>query len=133
MVREGRNQGRWLVEVHGRTLVVAGRDLSPVERPRGRRRQSGDRRSGGVAYSERQQHACEAEVDLHGLTVPEALARAGDALNDAMLAGRGELRLIHGRGRRRIRAALHAWLTAIPGVRGFRQDPRNEGVTIISL
>jgi dsDNA-specific endonuclease/ATPase MutS2 len=45
-----------------------------------------------------------AEVDLHGLTVEEALDRVQHALNEAL-----------------------------PSVRGFRLDPRNEGVTIVSL
>ena len=33
----------------------------------------------------------------------------------------------------RIRAALHRWLRGIPSIRGFRIDPRNAGVTIVTL
>lgn len=73
------------------------------------------------------------EVDLHGLTVEEALARAGQALNDAILADIAELRLIHGRRGGRIRAALHRHLRGINAVRGIRLDPLNPGVTIVSL
>jgi DNA mismatch repair protein MutS2 len=72
-------------------------------------------------------------VDLHGLTVDDALARAERTLNDALLAGSHELRLIHGKGGGRIRASLHRRLREIPAVRAFRLDPANPGVTIVSL
>jgi DNA mismatch repair protein MutS2 len=72
-------------------------------------------------------------VDLHGLTVEEALARAELALNDAMLADLPELRLIHGRSGGRIKAALYRRLGTISAVRAVRLDPRNAGVTIVTL
>jgi DNA mismatch repair protein MutS2 len=74
-----------------------------------------------------------AEVDLHGLTVEEALVRAERALDDALLADCSELRLIHGKSGGRVRAALHRRLLDIGAVRAFRLDPRNAGVTIVSL
>ena len=78
-------------------------------------------------------HHTAVEVDLHGLTVDEALERAERALNDALLADFNELRLIHGKSGGRIRAALHRRLGEIPTVRAFRLDPRNPGTTIVSL
>ena len=74
-----------------------------------------------------------AEIDLHGLTVDEALERAQQALNEALLGDLAELRFIHGRSGGRIRAALHRHLRETPSVRNVRLDPRNEGVTIVSL
>ena len=85
---------------------------------------SHDRSSGAKNY---------ADVDLHGLTVEEALARAEDALNEALIEDCAELRVIHGRSGGRIRAALHRRLREIPSVRGFGLDPRNPGVTIVKL
>jgi DNA mismatch repair protein MutS2 len=73
------------------------------------------------------------EIDLHGMTVADALERAERALNDALLADESELRLIHGRSGGRIKSALHQWLKGAPSVRKFRLDPRNEGVTIVLL
>ena len=70
---------------------------------------------------------------IHGLTVPEALARVEQALSDAMLTDRLEVRLIHGRSGGRIRAALHRRLAEIPSVRAFRVDRHNPGVTIVVL
>ncbi len=72
-------------------------------------------------------------MDLHGLRVEEALERIDAALDAALLAGHAELRFIHGRSGGRLRGALHARLRVIPTVRGFRLDPGNPGVTIVSL
>jgi DNA mismatch repair protein MutS2 len=73
------------------------------------------------------------EVDLHGLRVDEALLRIDDALDAALRAGHAELRFIHGRSGGRLRGALHERLRRIAAVRGVRLDPRNAGVTIVSL
>jgi DNA mismatch repair protein MutS2 len=72
-------------------------------------------------------------VDLHGLTVEEALARIEAALNDALLADMAQVRFVHGRSGGRIRSALHHRLRQIASVRHFFVDPRNEGVTIVEL
>jgi DNA mismatch repair protein MutS2 len=74
-----------------------------------------------------------AEIDLHGCTVEEALAKVEDALNEALLADVAQLRFIHGRSGGRIRAALHQRLRDIRTVRHFLIDPRNDGVTIVEL
>jgi DNA mismatch repair protein MutS2 len=73
------------------------------------------------------------DLDLHGLTVDAAIDRVEHALNEALLADVGELRIVHGKGQGRIRAALHRHLRTIPSVRAFRLDPRNDGVTILTL
>ena len=131
VVREVRNGGRVLVDVQGRSMVLPEGDLSAVAGGRGSARQA--REAPPPAASPRSERGVAREVDLHGLTVEQALARAGEALNEALLADASELRLIHGRSGGRIRAALQVWLGAISAVRAFRADPRNEGVTIVSL
>jgi dsDNA-specific endonuclease/ATPase MutS2 len=70
---------------------------------------------------------------VHGLTVADALTRTDDALDDALRRNADGVRLIHGRSGGRIRSAVHARLRAIPSVRAFRIDPRNEGVTVVTL
>ena len=129
VVLEVRNADRLVVDVQGRSLVLAEHEISVRDPPR--------KRSRGQAATGRQSQPAAApaqvEVDLHGRTVEEALARADQALNDALLADVSELRFIHGRSGGRIRAALHLRLAEIPTVRNFRLDPRNEGVTIVTL
>lgn len=134
IVREVRNNGCLLVDVRGRALVVkeseiSVRDASPPSRIRDA--PLGNTRAPTQAQPDAGGEA--REVDLHGLTVEAALARAEQALNEALLADVAELRLIHGRSGGRIRAALHRRLREISSVRGFQLDPRNEGVTLVRL
>lgn len=133
-MREVRNNGRLLVEIAGRAVVVAAPDVSETAAD-GRpppKKVAAQGRPKGPRAKPRERDACR-EVDLHGLTVEDALERAQKALNDALLADLAELRFIHGRSGGRIRAALHRRLRETPSVRRFCLDPRNEGVTIVSL
>jgi DNA mismatch repair protein MutS2 len=137
VVREVRNNGRLLVDVHGRALLLRDVDVEAVKsrlKPAPTRKDAAQQ---SQAARSQQWHAARTlavrELDLHGLTVEEALARVEQALNDALLADHSELRVIHGRSGGRIRSALHRLLKEIAAVKGFRVDPRNEGVTIVSL
>lgn len=138
VVREVRNNGRLLVDVQGRALVVREADVTVLDTGRPRSRPSRTRATEPAPPRESIQRrpgpsGPGVEVDLHGLTVEDALARVESALNEALLADVDGLRLIHGRSGGRIRAALHRRLRELPNVRGFRLDPRNEGVTIVNL
>lgn len=129
VVRDVRNQGQLLVQIQQRTLLV---DLAAVTALTARPDGPAKATSGGArALASRRQ--APSEVDLHGLRVDEALACIDAALDAALLAGHAELRFIHGRSGGRLRGALHERLRAIGAVRGLRLDPRNPGVTIVSL
>jgi DNA mismatch repair protein MutS2 len=134
VVREIRNGNRLMVEVQGATLVVKDNEVSMLTPPRKRSREprtfEGESQT---VRSTRESRTMSAEIDLHGLTVEEALDRVQQALSDAMLADVSELRFIHGRSGGRIRTTLQQCLRDTPSVRKFRLDPRNEGVTIVSL
>ena len=130
VVREVRNGGRLVVEVQGRALVLGEHDIS-VRDPSRKKRSRGD--AGTERQPKPEAANARAEVDLHGLTVEDALSRVDHALNDALLGDLSELRFIHGRSGGRIRAAVHRRLAEIPSVRNFRLDPQNEGVTIVTL
>ena len=126
ILREVRNRGRALVEIHGRATEVPGSQVTSVD-PAGRRsarRRGQQQRAPGTPG---RAASAPIEVDLHGCTVPEALAR----VDAALLADAPELRLIHGRSGGRIRVALHPHLRML--ARPFRLDPTNPGVTIVVL
>ena len=123
-----RNHGRLLVQVQQRTMVV---DAAAVTALTARQRLASPP-TDAAGTAEPQRHA-PTDVDLHGLRVDEALARIDAALDAALRAGHAELRFIHGRSGGRLRGALHERLRAISAVRGLRLDPRNPGVTIVSL
>jgi dsDNA-specific endonuclease/ATPase MutS2 len=136
VVRAVRNNGRLLVEVKARALEFTEQDVTAVDRPRAARasRVSPDRSGPSSGPSrEQSQSRADPEVDLHGLTVAEALDRAERAINTALLSDARVLRLIHGRSGGRIKSALQARLQAISAVRGSRVDPRNQGVTIVEF
>lgn len=129
VVREVRNGGRLLVQIQARMVVVASADAAPATLS-GRRATSAPAQETAMP---RASTGAPAEVDLHGLRVEEALHRIDDALDAALRAGHAELRFIHGRSGGRLRGALHERLRGISAVRGVRLDPRNAGVTIVSL
>jgi dsDNA-specific endonuclease/ATPase MutS2 len=128
-VREVRNGRRYVVEIKGRSMVVAGDQLESAARspkqkddqaPRDRGR-SDSQRDVGTPPS----------LDLHGKTVPESLDALDTFLNDAILDGHPEARIIHGRSGGRLRAAVRKRLGELTAVRSFRIDPANPGVTIV--
>lgn len=130
-----RNHGRVLVEVKARALELAASELTALERPRSSsqsRSRTPSRTSAGPAQ-DWSSPAATLEVDLHGLTVAEALERAEGAIDAALRSDAGALRLVHGRSGGRIKAALQPRLRAISAIRRFRLDPRNAGVTIVEF
>jgi DNA mismatch repair protein MutS2 len=129
IVREVRNGGRYLVEVNGRSIVTTADQLTAQEgAPKQKKTPS---RRAPYAYD----RASDAPVslDLHGLTVDESMEAVAAFLNNAMLAGAAEARIIHGRSGGRLKASLHAQLKRIASIRGYAVDPRNEGVTIVKF
>lgn len=77
------------------------------------------------------------EIDMHGLRVEEMIQRLERFLDEAILAGCAEARVIHGHGTGALKKALHQHLRQM-GFRHFRlgeadQTPGGDGVTIISL
>jgi DNA mismatch repair protein MutS2 len=80
--------------------------------------------------------AVPAEVNLIGLTVDEALPRVDKLLDDAALADRKEVRVIHGFGAGKLRRAVADLLGSHPHVAGFRSGGPGEGgggVTVVEL
>lgn len=132
VVREVRNGGRYLVEIKGRSFVVAGSQLAasaPARTPRRARRSVAEPQ--GPAIGE--PTTVSPSLDLHGMTVHEGLEALNRFLNTALLAGNHEVRIIHGRGGGRLKVAVHAQLKLFSSIRGFGLDPRNHGVTIVWL
>jgi DNA mismatch repair protein MutS2 len=132
VVREVRNGGRCLVEVKGRAMIVEGSALTSVAETKRRKTSPGARPSAPIPERLARTHA-PASLDLHGMTVDEALGALDAFLNDAILAGHAEVQVIHGRSGGRLRAAVHRRLKQVSSVRAFRIDRANPGLTIIAL
>ena len=131
VVRDVRNAGRYLVDVKGRAMLVDGSQLEPLQSS-ARRGQPPSAATTALDPEERSVGRPRS-LDLHGLTVEEALAALDAFLNEALLDGEPEVRVIHGRSGGRIRAAVHRHLRELSVVRQFRLDPHNEGVTIVGF
>jgi dsDNA-specific endonuclease/ATPase MutS2 len=133
VVLEVRNGGRYLVEIKGHSFVVDGDQLTPDDAAR---RTRGSPRSVSVDHASANVHHADPvrrSLDLHGKTVADAIEALDGFLNDALLARATEVRIIHGRGGGKLKAAVHRRLTQLPSIRGFRIDPLNLGMTIVKL
>jgi DNA mismatch repair protein MutS2 len=76
------------------------------------------------------------EHDLRGMDRWEAVARVDKALDDAVLAGLSQIRIIHGKGTGALREAVAEFLRGHPQVRGFRLGGAGEGgagATVVEL
>lgn len=136
VVSDVRRSGDIVVRVGDRAVVVPAEQATPIvpSKKSSKKRKTAPTEVGeshGNIDTVRDGRAV--EIDLHGLTVADALARVESAVNDALLDGHARVRLIHGRSGGRIKAALHRQLKSIPSVRAFRIDPANEGVTIVEF
>jgi DNA mismatch repair protein MutS2 len=84
----------------------------------------------------KRERASAGEINVVGLTVDEALPRVDKFLDDAALAERREVRVIHGFGQGRLRKAVAGLLEGHPHVATFRLGESREGgggATIVEL
>jgi dsDNA-specific endonuclease/ATPase MutS2 len=75
-------------------------------------------------------------IDLHGQTLDDAIMIADKYIDDAMLAGFGEVSLVHGRGEGILRAGLRQMLRShkhVKKVRSGGPDEGGDGATIVTL
>lgn len=80
--------------------------------------------------------AARPEVDLRGLSAADALDALDRYLDQAVLGGLGEVRVIHGKGTGVLRRAVAEFLTSDGRVAGFRLGAVGEGgdgVTVVRL
>jgi DNA mismatch repair protein MutS2 len=130
-VREVRNGGRYLVELKGRSVVAVESQLTAVDQRK--RRDKGAHPSSDRATPPPARSHVATSLDLHGMTVEAAVAALDGFLNDALLAGHVEVRVIHGRSGGRLKAAVHTRVKQLAVARAVRVDPANAGVTIVSF
>jgi DNA mismatch repair protein MutS2 len=73
------------------------------------------------------------EVVLIGQRVDDALPEIERAINDALLSGRGSLRIVHGFGTGRLAAAVREFLAEHPGVSRHRPGDDKEGGNAVTI
>ncbi len=67
------------------------------------------------------------ELNLIGWRVPDALPYLDKYLDEAVAAGLQRVRIVHGKGSGRLRAAVHELLTSHPQVKAFMPCLPDEG------
>jgi DNA mismatch repair protein MutS2 len=72
-------------------------------------------------------------LDLHGKTVAEAVDALDVFISDALLGDCDHVRVVHGIGGGKVKAAVHQRLRQLPSIRSFRVDPQNAGVTVVTF
>jgi dsDNA-specific endonuclease/ATPase MutS2 len=130
-------RNRHRVRIGAALSWCAEHDLAAVEvskrgsRKAGRRAPPADAASAtSIAYAgPADRPAPPPQVDLHGLTVEEAMAHTVAAIDRALQSGADGIAIVHGKGSGRIRAAVHRLLRSLPVIASFAQDERNPGVT----
>jgi DNA mismatch repair protein MutS2 len=132
VIREVRNGRRYLVEIKGRSLVVDEGQLAVLDE-RQQRSMPAPPPSNPLIPGDFNRRNAPRAIDLHGMTTDEAIAAVDTFVNDAILAGHDEVRVIHGRSGGRLKAAVHGHLKLLPSVRAFHLDSANPGVTIVSF
>lgn len=121
--------GRLLLDVNGKTLQVGVGDveiLSETDAPL-------PQRGGGVEFQGRDAGW---EINLLGRTAAEAEAELEPFVERAACAGLSEVRIIHGVGTGRLRAAVREWLRRCPHAASWEEAPPQAGgagVTLVRL
>lgn len=134
VVEAGRG-GRYRVQIDNTTVSCREGDVAaaPADQATRKKRQAG-RKDQPYEHEAASTDAFAAtRIDLHGLTVDEAIARVVDEIDKAVRRGADCIEVVHGKGSGRIRDALHRELAALSVVASFRLDPRNAGVTWVYL
>ena len=76
------------------------------------------------------------ELNLHSLTTDEALMELNKYLNDALMAGLYQVRIVHGKGTGTLRDFVRRELARHPLVRSYRTGGKGEGgvgATVVQL
>lgn len=92
--------------------------------------------AGSLPQASVHEAARHAEIDLRGMRVEEALGMVDKFLDDALLAGWHEVRLIHGKGTGALRQSITEYLKTLPHVKSARMGQFGEGdigVTVVEL
>ncbi|PQV64687.1 DNA mismatch repair protein MutS2 [Abditibacterium utsteinense] len=106
------------VRIGAMKIEVKFADLEIVER---------DKVRGVAAIQARKAWMVPPEINLIGMDTVSGIEEVEKYLDDALLAGMKEVRIVHGRGSGALRTAVHRFLKSNRAVNEFELAPQNEG------
>jgi DNA mismatch repair protein MutS2 len=129
------SRGEAEVEVSGKRMRVKAADVkraagagpAPSNRTKPAAKQTPERPGAEPSPTSTQ------ELVLIGLRVDAALTELESAIDDALLAGKGALRIVHGFGTGRLGAAVKEFLAEHPGVASYRPGDSREGGNAVTI
>lgn len=95
---------------------------------------SGEQARGFQLYRKRSHYS--SELDVRGMRAEQALKAVTDFIDEGVMLGMGNLRIIHGRGDGILRELIQKYLIGAPGVQAINDEAAEkggDGVTLISL
>ena len=126
IVKVSREKEELRVEIRGRAVRVPFSEVDAiVKQPQ--EQQS----SGAIVYARRQDVPI--SIDLHGKRVEEALSLVEKHLDNALIAGLGFVRIVHGHGKGVLSEAIHDYLRSLPFVKSFRYGTPSEGGAAVTI
>jgi DNA mismatch repair protein MutS2 len=120
----------------GRALVQRGKNPKAQAPPRWPAEARGQKGPGSGPVKADTDSTPQSELKLIGMRVDEAMPLVDKFLDDAFLADAPTIRIVHGFGQGRLRAAVRDLLKSHPHVTGFRDGAPNEGgagATVVDL
>ena len=76
------------------------------------------------------------ELDVRGMRTDEALNQVQYFIDDAILVGAGQVRILHGKGNGILRQLIRQYLASIPNVKSYRDEHvqfGGAGITVVEL
>ena len=111
-----------IVAIESETIAAKGGTAAAVSRQRGI-----------TVHSQSSVDSAPEEINVIGLTVEEATERVDKFLDDAALAGRSSVRIIHGHGTGALRRGLAEFLAGHPLVERIHAEAEDRGGTAITV
>ena len=76
------------------------------------------------------------EIDLRGMRADEALSQVQYFIDDTILMGVGQVRILHGKGNGILRQLIRQYLSSVPNVKSFRDEQvqfGGAGITVVEM
>jgi DNA mismatch repair protein MutS2 len=131
LITEPDENGRVLIQVKQVKVQVPFEELAASSKPQGQQKPAGS-----VSVVAETKSGVLPEINLLGNTLDDAVSKVDKFLDDALLAGWNQVRIIHGKGTGALRKGIAEFLETHPRVKSKKMGGWNEGdlgVTVVEL